>query len=83
MLFRSAYDDVDNFANKFTANYLFLINQTESEIPSVNQPSLDRMKELNQQWTVLKARANEMLDKDLPSLNKRLWELGFGAVWKK
>lgn len=77
-----AYDDVDNFANKFTANYLFLINQTESEIPRVNQPSLDRMKELNQQWTVLKARASEMLDKDLPSLNKRLWELGFGAVWK-
>jgi hypothetical protein len=39
-----AYDDVENFPNKFTANYLFLINQTESEIPRVNQPSLDRMK---------------------------------------
>ncbi|MBS1786210.1 MAG: glycosyl hydrolase [Acidobacteria bacterium] len=77
-----AYDDVDNFANKFTANYLFLINQTESDIPSVNQPSLDRMKELNQQWAALKARASEMLDKDLPSLNKRLWELGLGAIWK-
>lgn len=77
-----AYDDVDNFANKFTANYLFLINQTESDIPSVNQPSLDRMKELNQQWTTLKARAGEMLDKELPALNKQLWELGFGAIWK-
>jgi photosystem II stability/assembly factor-like uncharacterized protein len=77
-----AYDDVDNFANKFTANYLFLINQTESEIPSVNQPSLDRMKELNQQWAVLKARANEMLDQELPALNKQLWELGLGAIWK-
>ncbi|HMY72234.1 MAG TPA: glycosyl hydrolase, partial [Blastocatellia bacterium] len=77
-----AYDDVDNFANKFTANYLFLINQTESDIPSVNQPSLDRMKELNQQWAVLKARATEILDKSLPALNKRLWELGLGAIWK-
>jgi hypothetical protein len=76
-----AYDDVDNFANKFTANYLFLINQTESDIPSVNQPSLDRMNELNQQWAVLKARAKEILDKDLASLNKRLWDLGVGAVW--
>ena len=38
-----AYDDVENFPNKFTANYLFLINQTESDIPRVNQPSLDRM----------------------------------------
>jgi hypothetical protein len=77
-----AYDDVDNFANKFTANYLFLINQTESDIPNVNQPSLERMKELNQQWAALKARAGEMLDKDIPSLNRRLWELGLGAIWK-
>ena len=77
-----AYDDVENFANKFTANYLFLINQTESDIPNVNQPSLERMKELNQQWAALKARASEMLDKDIPSLNRRLWELGLGAIWK-
>src|SRR5262249_4175436 len=55
-----AYDDVENYPNKFTANYLFLINQTESDIPRVNQPSLDRMKELNAQWTTLKARGNEM-----------------------
>ncbi|MGE0885278.1 MAG: glycosyl hydrolase [Blastocatellales bacterium] len=78
-----AYDDVDNFPSKFTANYLFLINQTESDIPNVNQPSLDRLKELNQQWAALKARAGEILDKDLPSLNKQLWELGLGAIWKK
>ena len=77
-----AYDDVENFANKFTANYLFLINQTESDIPNVNQPSLERIKELNQQWAALKARASEMLDKDIPSLNRRLWELGLGAIWK-
>jgi hypothetical protein len=42
-----AYDDVDNFDNKFTANYLFLINQTESDIPQVNQSSLDRKAEMD------------------------------------
>ena len=31
-----AYDDVENFPNKFSANYMFLINQTESDIPRVN-----------------------------------------------
>src|SRR5438874_707346 len=77
-----AYDDVENFPNKFTANYLFLINQTESAIPRVNQPSLDRMKELNGQWSTLKARANEILDKDIPALNKRMWDAGLGAIWK-
>jgi photosystem II stability/assembly factor-like uncharacterized protein len=77
-----AYDDVENFPNKFTANYMFLINQTESDIPRVNQPSLDRMKELNGQWSALKARANEILNQDIPSLNTRMWEAGLGAIWK-
>jgi len=77
-----AYDDVENFPNKFTANYMFLINQTESDIPRVNQPSLDRLKQLNTEWSALKARGSEILDKDIPSLNKRLWEVGLGAIWK-
>lgn len=77
-----AYDDVENFQNKFTADYLFLINQTESDIPRVNQPNLDRYNELNTQWTSLKSRADEMLNKDIPKLNKMLWDAGFGAIWK-
>jgi len=77
-----AYDDVENFPNKFTANYLFLINQTESDIPRVNQPSLDRLKELNAQWATLKARGTELLNKDVPAFNKKLWDAGLGAIWK-
>ncbi len=77
-----AYDDVENFPNKFTANYLFLINATESDIPKVNQPSLDRMKELNAQWAILKARANEINDRDIPALNKKMWDAGLGAIWR-
>ena len=33
-----AYDDVENFPNKFTAEYLFLMNQSNSDIPRINQP---------------------------------------------
>ena len=77
-----AYDDVENFPNKFTANYLFMINATESDIPRVNQPSLDRMRELNTQWAALKARADEILNRDLPALNKKLFDAGLGAIWK-
>lgn len=77
-----AYDDVENYPNKFTANYLFMINQTESDIPRVNQPSLDRMKELNAQWASFKARGNEILERDIPALNRKLWDAGVGAVWK-
>ena len=78
-----AYDDVENFPNKFTAEYLFLINQTESDIPVVNQPSLDRKRELDAQWAVLKAKATEILDNEIPALNKKLWDLGVGGIWKK
>ena len=76
------YDDADNFPAKFTANYLFLINQTESDIPKVTQPSLDRMKELNAEWTILKRRGVEILEKSIPAFNKKLWDAGVGAVWK-
>ena len=76
-----AYDDVENFPNKFTANYLFLINHTESDIPRVNKSTLDRLDELNKEWSVLQKKAIELLDKEIPALNQRLWEAGVGAVW--
>jgi photosystem II stability/assembly factor-like uncharacterized protein len=78
-----AYDDVENFPNKFTANYLFLVNQTESDIPQVNQPSLDLKKELDAKWAVLKKRADDIQANDIPAFNKLLWEKGVGAIWMK
>jgi photosystem II stability/assembly factor-like uncharacterized protein len=77
-----AYDDVENFPNKFTANYLFLINHAESGIPRVNQGSRDRLKELTAEWEKLEARARQILEKDIPEFNKRLWDAGFGVLWK-
>ncbi len=77
-----AYDDVENFPNKFSANYLFLINQTESDIPRVNQPSIDLLQKMNAEWEVLKSRANEILTKDIPAVNKIFWDGGKGAIWE-
>ncbi len=77
-----AYDDVENFPNKFTANYLFLINQTESSIPRVNKANKERYEELSGEWEKLDARAEEILNSDVPALNKKLWELGVGALQK-
>lgn len=77
-----AYDDVENFPNKFTSNYMYMINNTESDIPKVNQPSQDLLKQMNAEWTTLKSRANEILEKDIPAINKRFWDVGKGAIWK-
>lgn len=78
-----AYDDVENFPNRFTADYMYLINQTDSDLPRVNQPSLELMTKLNGQWSTLKSRADEIENKDIPALNKRLWDAGIGAIWKE
>lgn len=75
-----AYDDVENFPNKFTAEYLFLINQTESSIPRVNQSSRDRRSELEAQWSDLRKRADQWINETIPAYNKKLWEAGIGAI---
>ena len=76
-----AYDDVENYPNKFTAEYLFLINQTESDIPRVNEASKQRRAELDKRWQELKSQADEFLTKDLPAFNKQLWTKNIGAIW--
>lgn len=78
-----AYDDVENFPNKFTANYMFMVNETESEIPRVNQPVRDLLKEYTPIWETLKARGLDLKNNVIPALNKQLWEAGVGAVWVK
>lgn len=76
-----AYDDVENFPNKFTANYLFLINHTESEIPRVTQPGRTRLAELTSEWSTLEARVKQIMDTDVPAYTRKLWDAGIGAVW--
>jgi len=76
-----AYDDVENFENKFTANYMFLMNQTESGIPRVNEPNKQVRAQMDAKWSELRARANRIMAEDLPALNKKLWEAGVGAIW--
>ncbi len=75
-----AYDDVENFPNKFTAEYLFLISQTNSVIPRVNKPSKDRKQELDVQWNTLRSRAEVLSNEVIPAYNQKLWQIGIGAL---
>ena len=77
-----AYDDVENYPNKFSANYLFLINASESDIPRINQASKDRRAELDEEWARLKEIGNDLLANEIPRLNKLFWEAGIGALGK-
>ncbi|WP_298238128.1 glycosyl hydrolase [uncultured Algibacter sp.] len=75
-----AYDDVENFQNKFTANYLFLINQSHNILPIINQSSKDRKKELDTKWVQLKKQAETFTNSAIPDFNKKLWDKGIGAI---
>ena len=75
-----AYDDVENFENKFTANYLFVINHASSDLPMINQPTVDRLAELNQEWDALRQQGRDLLYTRVPALNEQLWRQGIGAL---
>jgi photosystem II stability/assembly factor-like uncharacterized protein len=79
----TAYDDVENFPNKFTANYMFLINQTDSSIPKVNKGSRDRYAELTKEWEPLKAEGTRLLEVAIPAFNKMLGTTGIGVLFVK
>jgi hypothetical protein len=38
---------------------------------------------MNGEWAALKARADQLTAEEVPALNKKLWALGVGAIWKK
>ena len=70
----------ENFENKFSAEYLFLLNQTDNETFRVNESSLTRKAELDQQWLTLKQTAEQLIHTDIPALNNALWQAGIGAI---
>lgn len=75
-----AYDDVENFENKFTAEYLFLINHNDNSLPMINQPSKDQRKILDERWKVLKTRGQDLLNNQIKVMNQKLMNLEIGAI---
>jgi len=75
-----AYDDVENYENKFTANYMFMRDQSESDLPRINKSTIERLTELNTEWSKLKSKGDDIMEKQLPVLNKALWESGVGIL---
>jgi photosystem II stability/assembly factor-like uncharacterized protein len=74
-----AYDDVENYVNGFTADYLFLLNQSESGLPRITNASRARRVELDAIWAGHQASGKALLT-DIKTFNKTLWEVGVGAV---
>ncbi len=77
---RIAYDDVEAFPGKFLSHYKFLINQTQSSLPRVNQSAVERKAVLDSQWEKLKTRAIKLEQSIIPEFNRQLCRAGIGAL---
>lgn len=79
----TAYDDVENFPNKFTANFMYMMNHGESSIPKINAGTKARYAELMEQWKPLKAEGERLIQTAVPAFNKLATEKGVGVLFVK
>jgi len=79
----TAYDDVENFPNKFTANFLFMMNHVESSIPKINEGTKARYAELMEHWKPLQAEGKRLIETAVPAFNKLASEKGVGVLFVK
>ena len=62
-------DDVINFVNKLTADYIFLHGEMDNNIPYVTQGQKQQFEKLGADWQHLKLEMNRLLDKDVADFN--------------
>jgi len=75
-----AYDDVENYVNGFTANYIRAFNEGDSDQPRITQGTRQRVAELQQIWVGHKQTADELEQKQVPVLSNALFAQGIGAL---
>ncbi|PHN02092.1 WD40/YVTN/BNR-like repeat-containing protein [Flavilitoribacter nigricans] len=80
-----SYDDVINFPNKLSAEYLFLRGQIDDQIPIVTRPVLERLQVLDDRWAALKSEALQLKDTEVKAYNQALLDAGLGPIimWKR
>lgn len=79
----TAYDDVENFPNKFTANFMYMMNHGESSIPKINEGTKARYAELMEQWKPLQTEGKRLIETAVPAFNKLASEKGVGVLFVK
>lgn len=63
-------DDIINYINKLSADYIFLKGELDSNIPYTTKGQQDQYLFLDKQWQALKKQMQELVNKDVAELNK-------------
>ncbi|WP_332367927.1 hypothetical protein [Spirosoma telluris] len=64
-------DDVINFENKLSADYIFLKGELDVNIPSVTAGQQERLSELNATWQPLKTDMDRLIQDDISRFNNQ------------
>ena len=77
-------DDVINFVNKLSANFIFLKGEVEgSSVPVVTAGAQSRFDELHAEWKKYEALLTQILNKDLKLFNQSLKDRNWEYVGQK
>jgi hypothetical protein len=63
-------DDIINYINKLSADYIFLKGDLESNIPYTTKGQQDQYNYLDAQWKPLKKQMQDLVNNDIAELNK-------------
>jgi ribonuclease HI len=73
-------DDIINFVNKISADYIFLKGELDSNTPMVSQGAREQLDALNGLWKTYKAEYEEIVQKDVVNLNTLCRQKGVDKV---
>jgi hypothetical protein len=63
-------DDIINFKNMLSADYIFVRGEVDANIPTVTSGQKNQLAALDAQWNVLKTEMNDLISKDIAAFNK-------------
>jgi hypothetical protein len=72
-------DDIINYVNKLTADYIFLKGEMDANTPYVTQGQKQQYETLHGKWEALKARKAK-LQKEVTDLNADIAKAGVGRI---
>ena len=75
-----AYDDVENFRNKFLADYLFILDEIKGDIPNVSEGVLKSLNSHDKKWEELKKEIDDINEIDISNFNNDLLTIGMSSV---
>lgn len=73
-------DDIINYINRLSADYIFLKGEADVNIPYLTDGQQKQLAVLNGIWAKYQQSQQEMLNIDIPAFNKSCLEKGFGNI---